>query len=199
MKQDWQDDRPLFSAPLVPGPTSWVQTYHQLTQWITPLLLIGVVIVGILAWEYLSASWMLALGIGLPISTILFHLLAVRIIAQLDLNRRDRHKMEVGRETLTVWLSAGEYEQFPLSQLSKIRWMYAGYGRAFRQEGPYASPNGNELTCQHHDRKLSYTFRLVSKVHHQQFQQMLNRWDAEGIDFEEYNQTSGLPVRVSRD
>ncbi|MEM7371652.1 MAG: hypothetical protein AAF587_23760 [Bacteroidota bacterium] len=193
--QDWQEDQMLFSAPLLPGPSSWIQRYYQLSRWLTPLLLLGCACLMMLSWHHIPPNWLAILFVGIPISSILFHLLLVRWIVYLSVDKRQTHKLSVGQETISIFHASGEIEQFPLLQLTQIRWVYSGYQRAFRREGKYFSGQNNQLSFQFRDRKLSFSFCLLSRHHLRDLQALLSRWYAEEIPFEEFNQTSGLPLQ----
>ena len=193
--ETWQEESPLFSAPLVPGPASWVQTYYQLTLWITPFLFLGVLIAFIVGWPYLSVPWLGFWMVVIPICCILFHFGAVRWLARMDLQRRNRHKIQVGKESLTVFHANGEIEQFPIPSLTQLRWMYSGYERAWRKKGTNFSGHENQLTFRFRDRSISLQFRLVSKAHSRNLVELLKIWYEDGHSFEEFNKTSGLPLQ----
>lgn len=193
--QELQREQSLFTAPTLPRKTSWLQRYYFLSRWATPFLLLGCICILVLVWEMLPLGWLSLVLVLLPLQGILLHLFVVRVLAHIDLNKRQTHKLVVDENFLTIFHSTGEIEQFPLARLARIRWIYSGFHKAFRKEGKYFNGNKNQLSFTFQDSKRSIHFQLLSRGHMRQFRDLLARWYETDMPFEEFNQTSGLPLQ----
>ncbi|MEO0470797.1 MAG: hypothetical protein AAF206_14315 [Bacteroidota bacterium] len=191
-------ETPIFGAPLLPGSTSWIQKYYRLSRWLTIPTLLVLAVVLIALSDTISGFWISVIAIAVPINFIVFHALIAKVFAKMDQGEWHKHKLYISRESLTIYSPEKEIETFYLKDLSNIRWIYSGYERAFFPQGKHFSGSSNELHFNYRTRKVSLRFRLVSVDHFQVFRSLIDDWYEWEIPFEEYNQTSGLPVNSHR-
>lgn len=186
---------PLFGAPLLPGSTSWVQQYFRLSRWLTIPVVFALIFALIFLWGKMPTFWLIFLVVLVPVNFVIFHYLIARVFAKMDVDRWHVHKFYIGETTLTIYHPSGKVETFPLEQLENIQIIYSGYERAFFPQSKYFSGSRNELNVKYRDRKVDLRFRLISPGHYQDFLDLLAFLYDAGIDFEEYNRTSGIPVK----
>ena len=186
---------PLFGAPLLPGSTSWVQQYFRLSRWLTIPVVFVLIFLIIFLWGKMSTFWFIFLVILVPANFIFFHYLIARVFAKMDVDRWHVHKFYVGESTLTLYHLSGKIETFSLEQLEKVQIIYSGYERAFFPQNKYFSGSRNEFNFRYRDRKVELRFRLISPSHYKDFIDFLAFLYETGTDFEEYNRTSGIPIK----
>ncbi|MEM7658865.1 MAG: hypothetical protein AAF399_22270 [Bacteroidota bacterium] len=172
-----------------------MQKYVQLTRWLTLPILVLLLFPIVWWWESLSSFWLGFILLTIPLNFLGVHFLAVRLLSRMDLNKRNQAHLEVGPDFISLDRPGGEVEIFPLHQLRQIRWMYRGYEGVIWPKGKGFNGSQNQLHFQFFDRKIDVSFRLISHTHRKMLLTMLAHWYEAKIDFEEFNQTSGLAVQ----
>lgn len=189
------EQQAIFIAPLMPAPASGLQRYVRLTRWVTLPLLVLLLVPLVWWWEALSSLWLGLLLIGIPANFLLLHLLIVRLLSRMEAANQIEARLELLPDAITIAPREGEIETFPIHQLTHLRWFYTGYEGVLWPRARSFNGSGNRLAFQFFDRKVEAQFRLVSVRHQREFLHLLTEWYAAGIEFEEYNQTSGLAVQ----
>ncbi|MEZ4849442.1 MAG: hypothetical protein R3B93_12655 [Bacteroidia bacterium] len=185
-----------FTAPLLPGRSSWIQQYFQLSRWLTipAIVLVGLMMVWLL--QDFSKVWLTVILVAIPINFIGFHLLAARVFANMDLEQKHDHRMIIDDESIEIMYPDKDPDHFSLEELKNVKIIYSGYERAFFPSGKYFNGAQNQLLFQCRGRKFSLRFRLISRRHFHELKEMLVDWYEMGLEFEEFNRTSGLPVKT---
>ena len=186
----------LFKAPLLPGSSSWIQQYFKLSRWLTIPLMMVVGIMAISFWDEIPGIWLWVILIGTPINFIGFHLLAAKAFANLDAENWHIHKLHIYEDAIMVFYPDKDPEEFLLKDIKAVKLIYSGYERAFLPSGKYFNGANNELHFKYRSRKISLRFRLLSQKDKRDLLSVLDKWHESSLEFEEYSQTSGLPIKT---
>jgi|GEM_PF-3066771 len=184
-----------FEAPLVPGVGSYLQQYYKIVRILTVPLLVLMVFLFAGLWEANVATWILVLGIAMPINFLLAHYFLSKGIAQWDKNRRNAHKLIFVRDELIIYREGRPVDYYCLDELQSLKLIYSGYDRAFFSTNKHFHGGNNQVHFRHKGKIIEYRFRLLSRKHAAAFKETLMYWYDIGLKFEEYNTSSGLPIK----
>lgn len=195
MRNNPSPEPTLFSAPLLPGSTSWVQQYFRMSRILTFPVLILVLVLIVVFWESIPGVWAAIVLIGVPANFLLFHYLFARVFAQIEMNKWHTHIMTATDNTLTLLVPGREAESYRFQRMEKLRIFFSGYEKAWFPSGKHFSGSRNKLSFKYGEKKVELTFRLISQSHYSELLHFVSVLYENGIHFEEFNSTSGLPVK----
>ncbi|MEZ4827298.1 MAG: hypothetical protein R3C61_13620 [Bacteroidia bacterium] len=190
------DSRLLFSAPLVPGKASWVQQYFRLSRFFTlpAILITGIGL--ILLWEKLAVSWIIIVAVMILGGFFLLHYVVARIIADMEMDQWHSAKICATDSAILLYFPEEEPLVYSYKRAEQMRVIFSGYEKAWFPSGKYFSGSRNQISFKYGEKNVDITFRLISPAHFSDFKEFLSfLYDAQ-IPFDEYNSTSGLPVKT---
>lgn len=185
----------IFTAPLLPGNTSWVQQYFRMSRALTFPVLMVILVLMVVFWDKIPGIWAAVLVIGVPANFLLFHYLFARVFAQAEMEKWHTHILAASEDTLSLVIPGVETESFRFQRMEKLRIFFSGYEKAWFPSGKHFSGSRNQLSFKYGEKKVEVTFRLISESHYRELLHFISVLYDQGVHFEEYNSTSGLPIR----
>lgn len=189
-----QPEPALFEAPLLPGRQSVLQQYYRVTRWATmPMVaLLGIAVVAL--WDTVSFPYLMAGLLGSSAVFAVAHFGFVALLMRTETNRWS-HRLSIGRNSISVLQPDGNWQSWHTDDLSHLRVIYTGHEIALGWPKATFNSNLNEVSFKANGKEQRLLFRLISPGHHRDFCEWMQRWRQNAVPFEEFDGTSGVPVK----
>lgn len=184
----------LFQAPLVTGKATLLQRYYRLSNTLSPVVLGAWALSAIGLYEVMPFNLWAILGVAIPVNVLIGHITLTRFLTSSERKNADTPQLNIQDSGILVELDAGE-KLFPYENIQQIKVIYSGYERNLLHFRKTGENTPNEITFKHKGQTIRIPFRLYSEQDMFRLQDVLLFWKDKGIMFDEYNATSGIPVK----
>lgn len=185
----------FFFAEIAGVKNSLINRYFELTRFLTPLVLLLILIPPVLLWGKISAIWILVVTLLIPMHFWLIHLFVAHRLYIKSLQDDKIARIYITNQFISIETLNGNNQYFAYADIFHLKLILGGAKKPQWFFGFQDNPCINEISFKYHQQTQRIFFFIFSKDQLQHLQNALSFWEKNDIPFQEYKDAEGIPLK----